>query len=151
MNIEEILSKHIDEEGKFNSEAAAKELKEEQGKAYVPKDDFNSKNEELKKVNTALESLKKDSQNLEELQSEVQKYKLKDLKTTIAYKAGIPMDLADRLSGETEDEIKADAEKLSGFVNRKEPLPLKGTEPVEVDKTEQAYGNILENLNLKGE
>src|SRR5690625_1386564 len=85
--------------------------------------------------------------NLDELQKKVETYKLKDLKTNIANQAGIPLDLAGRLSGETEEEIKADAEKLAGYVNKKQPLPLKATEPQEVDEKEQAYTKILEDLN----
>lgn len=71
----------------------------------------------------------------------------KNMKFRIANQAGIPMDLAERLSGETEDEIKADAEKLSGFISKKNPLPLKPTEPEATDKTEQAYAKMLEELD----
>lgn len=71
----------------------------------------------------------------------------KNMKFRIANQAGIPMDLAERLSGETEDEIKADAEKLSEFVNKKQVPPLKPTEAEATDPTEQAYGNMIENLN----
>ena len=88
---------------------------------------------------------------LKELEKEAETYKLKDLKTSIAVQAGIPIDLADRLAGASEEEIKADAEKMAGFVNKKQPLPLKPTEPQEVDTEEKAYANMLENLNLKGE
>jgi|SRR5690625_1594635 len=88
---------------------------------------------------------------LKELEKEAETYKLKDLKTSIAVQAGIPIELAGRLSGETEDEIKADAEKMAGFVNKKQPLPLKTTEPPEVDNEDKAYAKMLENLNLKGE
>lgn len=74
MNIEEILKKHLDADGKLNVDAAAKELKEEQGKVFVPKADFNSKNEELKQARAEianrdiqLEELKKvDTAKLQE-------------------------------------------------------------------------------------
>ena len=123
----------------------------------VKPDDY----EELKSAKATLEQQLKDLQNtlstkeeefssyesnLGELQKKVETYKLKDLKTNIANQAGIPLDLAGRLSGETEEEIKADAEKLAGFVNKKQPLPLKPTEPAKVDEKEQAYSKILENL-----
>lgn len=102
-------------------------------------------------INATTEKYKGIDSTIQEKDKLIKDYETKNLKFRIANQAGIPLDLAERLSGETEEDIKADAEKLSGFVNRKEPLPLKGTEPAEVDKTEQAYGNILENLNLKGE
>lgn len=81
-----------------------------------------------------------------ELKKEVETYKLKHLKTSIAVKAGIPLELAGRLSGSTEEEIKADAESLAGLVNTKQPLPLKHTEPPKADAEESAYANMLEKL-----
>lgn len=127
-----------------------------------PADDY----EELKKNNATLEQQLSDLQKtlttkekeystyegkLKELEKEAETYKLKDLKTSIAVQAGIPLELAGRLSGATEEEIKADAEKMAGFVNKKQPLPLKPTEPEKVDKKEQAYKSLVENLNLEGE
>ena len=86
-------------------------------------------------------------QTIEEKERLINEYETKNLKFKIANQAGIPIDLAERLSGETEDEIKADAEKLSEFVNKKPTLPLKPTEPSNTDPTEQAYENMIENLN----
>ncbi|SFB90612.1 Phage minor structural protein GP20 [Alkalibacterium subtropicum] len=77
MDIEEILKKHINEEGKFDQIAAAKELKETQGKEFVPKSEFNSKNEELKSANATLETLKKENKDVEALQTKVQEHETK--------------------------------------------------------------------------
>lgn len=86
MNIEEILKKHTDKEGKFNEVAAAKELKEAQGKEFVPKSEFNSKNEELKSANETLETLKKENKDVEALQSKVTEHetKAKELQEQLA-------------------------------------------------------------------
>ena len=154
-----IMNRKFLEELGLEKEAIDKVMAEH-GKAIqsVKPDDY----EELKDAKVTLEQQLKDLQNtlstkeeefssyesnLDELQKKVETYKLKDLKTNIANQAGIPLDLAGRLSGETEEEIKADAEKLAGFVNKKQPLPLKPTEPAKVDEKEQAYSKILENLN----
>jgi hypothetical protein len=75
MNIEEILSKHIGDDGKFDQEAAAKELKEVQGKEYVPKTEFNSKNEDLKKANETIDTLQKENKDVETLQTTINEYK----------------------------------------------------------------------------
>ena len=88
--------------------------------------------------------------NVEGLTSELNTYKTQSLKMSIASKAGLPLDLATRLSGDTEEEIKADAEKLASFVSKPAPLPLKATEPGNDDKL-SPYKNMLENLNLEGE
>lgn len=118
--------------------------------------------EELKETNSTLEQQLTDLQttldthqdelnSVDDLKKEVETYKLNDLKTNIANQAGIPLELAGRLSGATEDEIKADAEKMAGFVNKKQVLPLKHSEPSKVDTEDKAYSNMLDNLNLKGE
>lgn len=86
---------------------------------------------------------------LGELQKQVKGYEVDTLKTRIASQAGLPLDLAGRLSGETEDEIKADAEKFASFVGKPATLPLKPTEQTN-DKT-SPYKNMLENLKLEGE
>ena len=106
---------------------------------------------QLTELQTTLESKETELGSVEELKKEIETYKLKDLKTSIAIQAGIPLELASRLSGATEDEIKTDAESLAGFVNKKQPLPLKPTEPQQVDEKEQAYAKMVENLNLEGE
>lgn len=145
MNFEDVLKKHIDEEGKFDFEAAAKELKEEQAKAYVPKDDFNTKNTELKVANKKIQTLEGKSQNLEDLQSEVEKYKKENLKLSIGTQAGLSADWIERLRGDTEEELKADAEKLSESVNKKQIPPLKPTEPI-VDDEDAELRGMLQNM-----
>lgn len=76
MNILELIKKHT-EDGKFNEEAFEKEFKEEQAKAFVPKADFNAKNEELKSATTTLEQLKKDNEDVEALQTAVKEHETK--------------------------------------------------------------------------
>ncbi|RDW21034.1 phage scaffold protein [Oceanobacillus arenosus] len=105
--------------------------------------------QQLADLQNTLNTQKDELSSVDDLKKEVETYKLKDLKTNIAVQAGIPLELAGRLSGSTEEEIKADAEKIAGFVNKKQPLPMKTTEPPKVDEKEQAYAKILENL--KGE
>ena len=87
---------------------------------------------------------------LGELQTKIKGYEVDTLKTRIASQAGLPLDLAGRLSGETEDEIKADAEKFASFVSKPVTLPLKNTEQTNNDAL-SPYKNMLENLNLEGE
>lgn len=150
--------KFLEELG-FEKEAIDKVMAEH-GKAIQavkPADDYeelkNAKatlEKQIAELNTSLQSEQEKhadyDKNLDQLNNQVKEYEKTNLKYKIASQAGIPIDLAGRLAGETEDEIKADAEKLAGFVNKKQPLPLKSTEPLKVDEKEQAYANILENL-----
>lgn len=113
-------------------------------------DEIKEENEQLKQrigeLKGTVEELKGYKDQLTEKDNLIKEYELKNVKYRIAVEAGIPLALADRLSGETEEEIKADAEKLAGFVNKKPTLPLKPTEPQNVDPKEQAYSKLLENL-----
>src|SRR5690606_29607369 len=84
---------------------------------------------QVKEVQNTLQAKEQELAQVDELQSRLKSYELENLKIKIANQAGIPLDLADRLSGETEEEIKADAEKLAGYINQKPTLPLKPTEP----------------------
>ena len=102
--------------------------------------------QQLNELQNTLKTKEQELAQIEELQGKVKSYEIKDLKTRIALQAGIPFELADKLSGETEEEIKADAEKLAGFINQKPTLPLKPTEPENIDPKEQAYSKLLENL-----
>lgn len=128
----------------------------EHGKAIQsvkPADDYeelkNTKatlEQQLSDLQGTLETKETELQGIDDLKNEVETYKLKDLKTNIAVQAGIPLKLAGRLSGATEEEIKADAEEMAGFVNKKQPLPLKQTEPPKADAEDQAYEKMLGNL-----
>src|SRR5690606_19675688 len=102
---------------------------------------------QLEELQNALKVKEQELAQVDELQSKLKSYELENLKIKIANQAGIPLDLASRLNGETEEEIKADAEKLASFVNQKPTLPLKQTEPQKIDEREQAYKKILENLS----
>lgn len=61
---------------------------------------------------------------IKELEDKVKKYERDSVKTKIAVGAGLPESMADRLRGETEDELKADAEALAKIVVKKEVAPL---------------------------
>lgn len=114
-----------------------------------------SLNEQLKSFNGVSEENQKTINELnttiEELNGKLSAYELTNLKTQVAINHGIPYNLANRLQGSTEEELKADAQNLSSFISKNEPIaPLKDTESkVSVEKG--AYKNLLTNLNLEGE
>ena len=120
---------------------------------WFPKDKFDEKNNELKdlqgqltELQTTLKSKETELGSIEELKKEIASHKLDKLKTNIAIQANIPLELANRLSGENEEELKLDAEKIAAFVNKKTPLPLKTTEP-SVDDKDAGLKKMLENMN----
>jgi hypothetical protein len=87
-----------------------------------------------------------------ELTGKVSTYELSSLKARIAHEVGLPYDLANRLTGADEKELRTDAESLSKLVSvpsKPGVPPLKSTEPA--SGKDDPYKSLLENLNIKGE
>ncbi|MDY4488770.1 MAG: hypothetical protein SPE18_12085 [Candidatus Limivicinus sp.] len=81
------------------------------------------------------------------LQGKVKGYETDSVKTRIALETGLPLELRSRLTGETEEEIRADATKLAKlFGQQKDPAPLRDTEPPVADEKTAAYKSLLNNL-----
>ncbi|MDE6519682.1 MAG: hypothetical protein K2K91_04375 [Ruminococcus sp.] len=75
-------------------------------KGYITPDEASKLNEKISVQEKEIADLK--SKNLSHERSL--------LRSKIAYETGLPYELSERLSGETESEIRADAEKLSGYI-----------------------------------
>ena len=91
--------------------------------------------------------------SIAELQKKIQGYETDSVKTRIALEKGIPLELRDRLTGTTEEEIRADADTLVKFLSKsghKAP-PLRDPEPVETDAkkaaSKAAYKKLFKDLN----
>lgn len=103
-------------------------------------------------IDTSSQKIKTHDQVVADLNSKITGYETNSLKTRIALKHGLPIDLVDRLAGDDEASITADAEKLAGFVRQKQTVPpLKDTEPPLVDEKDGAYKNLLKGLKKEGE
>lgn len=106
---------------------------------------------ELAEVKKTLEAATAESTGfkakIEELNGKVSGYETEKMKVKVATQYGLPYDLSSRLVGSSEDELEADAAKMSELLKSgKEPAPLKSTEPA---TGEDAYKNLLSGL--KGE
>lgn len=128
------------------------QIMKEHGKAIQsakPQDygEIKEENEQLKQrigeLEGTVEELKGYKDQLTEKDNLIKEYELKNVKYRIAVEAGIPLELANRLTGESEDELKRDAEMLSSFIARKQTLPLKDTEP---NKDDDPYKKLLSGL-----
>lgn len=75
--IKAILDKHTKEDGSVDLVAANKEIDAEFPKNAVPKDDFNSKVNELNTANDTINTLQKENKNVEDLQKTITDYKSK--------------------------------------------------------------------------
>lgn len=84
------------------------------------------------------------------LQKEINGYKTAELKQRIAKEKGIPMEMASRLSGESEKDIRADADTMASMLRAyKGPAPLADPEPKVTDEKTAAMKKMLQNM--KGE
>lgn len=90
-------------------------------KQYADYDDLKASIKNLTDQNNALtqaasehgEKMKSLQDQLAEANTKINGYQMDILKTNIAVEKGIPLELRDRLSGATEEELKADADKLA--------------------------------------
>lgn len=73
---------------------------------------YEDENNELKK---SLENAKEKDAEIKTLEERIKGYELKELKRKIASEFNIPYKLAERIKGETEEEMKIDAKELSNL------------------------------------
>ena len=114
-------------------------------------DDIKAENKTLNDTVADLQKSMKDFEGYEdkltEKDNKIKEYEVKNLKYRIANESGIPLELASKLTGETEEDLKKDAETLSSFITKKQVLPLRPTEPKADDDT-APYKEMLDNLKL---
>lgn len=68
------------------------------------------------------------SKTIADLEKKLKGYETASVKTKIAAEMGLPYELASRLNGETEEEIRKDAEVIKTFVSQKKTAPLHNPE-----------------------
>ena len=129
-----------------------KEQFEEKIKEYEALKEENSKLQtELEQKNQFIEENKKETsmrtEDYENLEKELSSLKLQQLKQKIAINNGIPLDLANRLSGKDEETLLEDAKTLSQFINSNPtPQPLKSVEDTNVNDEDMAYRQLLNQI-----
>ena len=123
-------------------------------------DDLKKRVSELESENGALkatveetkQTIAKSDAQITELQGQVSNYETASLRTRIALQNGLPYDLADRLQGADEEALKADAERLAGFMRpATHKAPLRDTEPAIGDDKTMQMKQMLRELQPKGE
>ena len=145
----------IDTQEKFDS-AISERLKRERetvSKRYADYDELRSKvstyEQQIADMTKAADEASKKyaeyDRQMSELQSRIKGYETDSVKTRIAHETGLPFELAQRLTGDTEDAIRADAESLSRLVGKKS-APLRSPEEVPADGKAAALRSFTANL-----
>ncbi len=115
--------------------------------------DLNKKIEEMgNSLNGANDKAKADAESIAGLEAKVKSYETASVKSRIAHEVGIPYELANKLSGETEEDIRKDAEALKPFVTKTSAPPLRDPEAPDAgsgDPTRDSMQKLVEKLKEK--
>lgn len=138
-----------------------KELSEKLGSFEQTKSDLAEANKKLSEANTALESQKARLAELETSASETKKqladrdaqiatFQRAAVKQSIALEYGLPLELANRINGETEEELRKDAESLKLFVGQGVKVPPLANNGAGGDITkDSAFKQMAQNLTKR--
>ena len=149
---DEAIKKRIEQAERTTKEAFKDYLSPEDVKKL--KDDFSS---ELKKVEDKskedIDKLKNQMaadadklKNVSELESKVKSYELKLTRYAVAHEKNLPFEFADRLVGETKEELEKDADSISSFVKGFQAPPLRTSTGGESSNTESSLRTLLSDL-----
>ena len=137
----------------------AKEKAIEDYKIEIKKtiDDLKSENSSLKNevagYKESLEEVKGKDETIKGLNEKISAFERAEVKRNIALEYGLPLKLADKISGDDEDSMKKDAEDMAKYFSESkksyEP-PLKSYEN-KVDEKDQALKKLLDGLDMEGE
>lgn len=98
-------------------------------------------------VKDAKEKLDGHNSALAELQARAEKAENSLLKNRIAHESGVPLELASRLIGDTEDDLKKDAEALASFIKPHSAPPMRSNEPTtQTNNHDAALASMLSAL-----
>ena len=89
---------------------------------YISPDEVKKLTEQ---VDTLTKQLTEKDTSIADLTAKNKAYETASVKARIAHEKGLPFELAERLSGESEEDIAADAETLAKFISAgRAPAPL---------------------------
>lgn len=131
--------------------------RETQAKRYEgwisPDDHQRALNDAVKALNDYKAAHAGDEQTIADLTAKNKEYETASLKNRVAHEVGLSYEWIPRISGDTEESIRADAESLKQLVGNQSapPLPMKSTETEPVDSKNAQFRALLNGLNLKGE
>lgn len=137
----------------------AKEKAIEDYKIEIKKtiDDLKSENSSLKNevagYKESLEEVKGKDETIKGLNEKISAFERAEVKRNIALEYGLPLKLAEKISGDDEDSMKKDAEGMAKYFSESkksyEP-PLKSYEN-KVDEKDQALKKLLDGMDMEGE
>ena len=121
---------------------------EKAAEKYSDYEAIKTQNEEyVKQIAQLQEATKGNQGTINELKAQVQNYESSSLKTKIALEIGLPYQMAGRLSGSNEEEIRADAETMAKLIGNQKPVaPIGSNEPVVTNPKDAAWSKLVAEL-----
>ena len=116
---------------------------------YADYDDLKKQNVEFQQqLQAQTEKIKGHKAEIDSLNAKVQSYESSSLKTRIALETGLPYKMAERLTGDSEEAIRADAEMMLNLMgSKKEVAPVASNEPVITkDSKDNAWRELARNI-----
>jgi hypothetical protein len=137
--LDAIIKDRIERAKKSAADETAKKYE-----GYLSPDDVKKHTDQI----TALtDKLKESETKIADLTAKNSAYEIASVKTKIAHEVGLPYELADRLSGTTEEEIRKDADALSKFAMHPQATPGFSPETPPAASADAAYLALAQSLN----
>lgn len=137
--LDAIIKDRIERAKKSAADETAKKYE-----GYLSPDDVKKHTDQI----TALtDKLKESETKIADLTAKNSAYEIASVKTKIAHEVGLPYELADRLSGTTEEEIRKDADALSKFAMHPQATPSFSAETPPSASADSAYRALAHDLN----
>lgn len=115
-------------------------------KVSALKEDYEKKIADANKaLSEAKEKLANHDQIVSDLTTRATTAESDLLKSRIAHESGVPFELAGRLVGKNEEELKADAEKFASYLAPKSAPPLRSNDTQNNDNA--GYATMLSQIN----
>lgn len=139
---DEMIKERLERNTKTVTENVTKQFE-----GYISPEDFQTK---AKDLTGQIETLKTEKSTFEtqvkELEGKVHSYEIGSVKTKVAHEFKIPYELSHKLSGETEEEIRKDAENLSKYVGNVCQAPVFNAETPPGKSKDEAFRRTLAKL-----
>ena len=115
-----------------------------QYEGYLSPDDVKKHTDQIAALT---EKLKESDTKIADLTAKNSAYEIASVKTKIAHEVGLPYELAERLSGTTEEEIRKDADALSKFAMHPQATPSFSPETPPGASSDAAFRALAHDLN----
>ena len=107
-----------------------------------PEDNAKQVADYQKQIEEIKASHSEDSKTIETLTTRVKAYETAEIRSRVEHEMGLPYGMASRINGETEEEIRKDAQSLKDLIGTSRPqAPQATTEPRLTQNSEKAIEN----------